>query len=168
MVALNQTQETKWLACKMEYEESGGSINLAQLAEKHGVKYHALRKRAQRELWKAKMSQLSQRIEEKILSKAESYLERKYSRVLKYEAMIDASQSQQSTTNEGIPLLDVDQISDYVLAESRLHDISTSCLRISDKHDVTNTVELGDSFISAISKLRSDPSTPVLSSEDVI
>lgn len=169
MVAL--VERSTWEEARKEYE-IGNYKTLKELAERCKVDYQCLRQRIYTERWKDalltrndKVLQSMQEVKEDLASQ---YLSRTFKRAEKYEKMIEASQAMQSTTNEGVPLLDVDAIVAYSKAELNIHALAKSALRISDKVDVTSGGQsIGDSFVTAIQKLREDANTPKLTSEQV-
>lgn len=169
MVAL--VEKSVWDKVKEDYE-LGKYKTLRELAERHGVSYQHLRNRSIDNGWKAQVmartNKIQQVIEEKKVDLVSDYLSRTYKRSLKYEKMIDRSQEMLSTSNDGTPLLDVDAIVAYSKAELNIHALAKSALRISDKVDVISGGQsIGDSFVTAIAKLREDANTPKLTSEQV-
>jgi len=160
-----------WDKVREDYE-LGNFKTLKELSERHSVGYSALRQRIYDEKWREKFrlrtDRVLQVIEEKKLSRVDSYLEKTFKRAEKYEKMIEASQSQASLTNEGIPQLDVDELLSYTKAELNIHALAKSALRISDKIDVTSGGQnIGESFVSAIQKLRGEQGAPQLTEKDL-
>ena len=169
MVAL--IEKGTWDKVKEDYE-LGKYKTLKELSERHGVSYQHLRNRIVDNGWKEALMERSNKIQREIeetkVDLASEYLKNTFKRSLKYEKMIDRSQEMLSTSNDGTPLLDVDAIVAYSKAELNIHALAKSALRISDKVDVTTGGQsIGDSFVTAIQKLRESKDTPVLTSEQV-
>lgn len=171
-----KTSKTTWLKIKSEYE-SGTYLSQRQLALKYNVNEKTLFGRIDREGWKQRKQELQRTIEKKIeeklvkeLSQADSYLQNSFKRALRLEKIADASLSQASLTNEGIPLVDLEQVDILTRSELRIHELARSALRIpsvSQLDVTTGGKDLGASFVSAIAKLRADSSTPKLNDSDV-
>lgn len=171
MVA-NYKQSDMELA-RIDYE-AGDYKNLLELAKKHNLNYQALRDKIYREDWKSKVSTRNNAILQKVGETkeelAKEYLLSTFRRAKRYEKLIDASIEQQSTSNDGTPLLDVEAIEGYTRAEQRIHELAKSALRIPDAKQIDVTSQgqsLGDSFISAIEKLRASNDRPKLTDADL-
>lgn len=167
------THET-WLKVRCDYE-AGNYTSQQELAERYGINAQTLRNRIINQKW----NQIKQESERLLLdrvgeikeSEAEKYLKRTAKRMLRYEKIIDVSQKQLANDVEnGIPIMDSEALNDYTLAESRIHEIAKSALRIPDVRqgiDITSKGQsLGESLVSAIAKLRDNQELPVLSDSE--
>ena len=159
-----------WDRVKLDYR-AGNWKTLKDLSDKHGVNYSLLRNRVYGQ-WKQELDAVTHKVMQKMdevkVDLGKEYLVSSFKRAKRYEAIIDKSQEMLSTDNSGTPLLDVDAIVAYSKAELNIHALAKSALRISDKFDVTsNNQSIGDSFVTAIAKLREDKSTPVLTSSQI-
>lgn len=131
-----KTSKEVWRTIKARFE-AGSYVSLKELGMEFGVKYHVLRKKIYREKWNEQQRTLeykvSQKVEEKVLKEvdqATSYLASSFKRALRLEKIADASLSQASLTNEGIPLVDLEQVDILTRSELRIHELARSALRI--------------------------------------
>lgn len=156
-----------WLEIKTCYQNSEGTLH--ELAERFGVGKKAVEMRCYREGWKREMKEVCRMVKEKVAeqsaSEATKWVQDSIRRAYRYRADIDASREQGGMAPDGRALMDSDVMLQYAGVELKMDEMARRSLGLSEKVEVTQ--QLGDSFISAISKLRADPSTPVLSSEDV-
>lgn len=161
-----------WTAIRQRFE-AGSFVSLKELASEYSVNPVTLRTRMLREKWNDKQRTLQNKVElaveKKILSKAESYLERTTSRMERYEKIIDASiENLGSKTPDGTPLLDPEAIDQYTRSETRLKDISAFCYRLAAPVQVNHTgsIDLNHSLVQTIERLRSGKDCPDLTPED--
>lgn len=162
-----KTSKETWLKIKVEFE-SGTYKSQRELALKYGVPYESFRNKICREKWNARQitlqNKVSQRIEEKTLKavdKVQSYLSSAYERGLRYEKLIDASQSQAATNNEGVAILDVEELEAYSRTEIRIHELIKSSLRVAPPSLEVRSggLSIGESIVTALEKLRASGST---------
>lgn len=165
----------QWLKVQLDYK-SGNYKSISELAERYSIKVDTLIKAVKRSGWKDErdktLLELSENVHKKTINEGEKYLKESFQRVKRYEKILDLSQDQLgSKSSDGTPLLDPEAIQDYVLTETRLHTWGKSCLMIPDASrsiDLTSKGQsLGESFASALNKLREDKSIPKISSQDV-
>lgn len=164
-----------WRRVRIDFH-AGNYTSLRELAARHHMSHSRLRAKISQEKWNDSKSALEYKVEQAMEKKvvqevdqATSYLASTFKRALKLEKIVDASLSQASLTNEGIPLVDLDSIDTLTRSEARIHDMAKSALRIAplSQLDITSGGKnLGDSFASAIIKLR-DSSLPKLGEEDL-
>lgn len=156
-----------WLEIKTCYQNGEGTLH--ELAERFQVGKKAVEARCYREGWKREMQEVCMMIKEKVAEKSASeatkWVSETIARSYRYRRDLDASRSQCGNDGQGNALIDSDVMRDYVSSENTIDVMCRRSLGLSEKVEVTQ--QLGDSFISAISKLRADPSTPVLSSQDI-
>lgn len=171
-----KTSQSTLLACRLEYE-SGSWKSLTELGNKYGIHVKTLYGRIVREKWDQKRKEILRKVEAraqnmvmKEVDQSQEYLRNAFKRALRLEKITDASLSQASLTNDGTPLVDLDQVDVLTRAELRIHELAKSALRIipvSQVDHTSNGQSLGDSFVSAIAKLRADANTPNLSQDEV-
>lgn len=177
--AVNSPKNSRstWVALKAEFN-SGSYISLELLAKKHGILPSTLRSRMVREKWndqqRALQHKVEQVIQERVLTLAEKqsdYLFRLSKRGEKYERIIDASmETLGSKDANGTPLLDPEAIDQYTRSENRIMELNRVAYKIAplSQLDITSKgASLGDSFVSAIAKLRADSQAPKLNDSDV-
>lgn len=165
----SKTSKEVWEKVRIEFE-AGTYKSMRELAEKHNITLSSLKQKVYVNKWRQKQialyAKVSQVIEQKALSLAErqsSYLERLSKRGEKYEQLIDASLSQIGD------LVDPDSIDSLTKSEIRIKELSCTGLRIPTLSgmDITSQGKsLGDSFVSAIAKLR-ESNGPKLTSQDL-
>lgn len=166
-----------WRKVKAEFQ-AGSYLSLKALAKKYGINPITLNTRMNREKWNEEQRSLQNKveavIERKVLKEvdlASDYLAKSFERTKRYEKLVDASQEYfGSKTADGTALLDPDALDSYSKTESRIHEWAKSCLRIipvSQVDHTSNGESLGQSFISAIAKLRGNPESPKLSDQDL-
>lgn len=171
-----KTSREAWTKLKAQFH-SGSYKSLNELAIHYGVNPKTLRSRMVREKWndqqRALQSKVEQVIERKLVkevSAVDSYLASTFKRALKYERILDASMENLGSKDvNGTPLLDPDAIDSYTRSEGRIHELAKSALRLAPlcSLDVTSKGQsLGDSFASAIEKLRVS-SAPKLGDDDL-
>lgn len=161
-----ETMTERWLKARIEFESGQG--NLKELAKRHNLSYFAILKRAERQQWRRIGLTVSSKVAKAIESKADLWVNQTVERGFRYRSDIDATRSQSGSDASGNALLEPADIRTLAQAESVIDSMARRSLGLAERVDITTNGEsLGDSFISAISKLRADPSTPVLSSEDV-
>lgn len=160
---------------KVRYDyEVGNYKTITELANRYGINNKSLFARIDREDWEASKLERLRKTEKALVKKAvslgEEYLLNSYERAKKYEKLIDVSQKNLgSRDDEDNPILDPDAINTYTLAESRIHEIAKSSLRIPDIRnlDVTSKGQsIGESLVSALQKLRETDKTPKLTDAD--
>lgn len=159
--------------CRYDYE-TGNFKSVYELAERYGINKNTLHQRVIREKWEElrlkKVKEIESKLEKKALSVGEEYLLNTFKRAKRYEKIIDSSMENLGSKDaEGNPLLDPDAINTFTLAETRIHELAKSALRIPDIRnlDVTSKGQsLGESLVSAIQKLRETDKTPPLTSAD--
>lgn len=170
MVAL--VQKSVWDQVRDDYDQ-GNYKTLVELAERHGVKPKDVFNRVQRS-WKQELEErkaiVSRNVDALKEDLAKDYLSSTFKRAKRYEKLIDLSQEQLAAASgvEGLPILDPDALLAYSKVEATVHGIAKSALRISDKVDLTTGGQtIGDSFVTAIQKLREDANTPKLTSAQI-
>ena len=173
--ARNSPKHTKetWLKVRTEFE-AGTYTSLVELAHKYGIHWKTMESRMRLEGWRERkqvlLSKVNAKVQEKVVGRVEQYLSRLTLRAEKYEKMLDASIAQQSQTNEGIPQCDADQLDVLTRAELRVVEMNKVGLRLAPPSvDITSKgLSVGESIVTAIQKLRDNPSAIVpVSSADV-
>lgn len=160
--------------CKYDYITSNFK-SVYELARTYGINEDTLHGRVIRENWEdlrqKKLEEIKSKMEKKASSLGEEYLLNTFKRAKRYEKLIDSSmENLGSKDSEGNPLLDPDAINTYTLAETRIHELAKSALRIPDIRnlDVTSKGQsIGESLVSALQKLRETDKTPPLTNEEV-
>lgn len=171
----SKTTKEVWEQVKQDYF-TGNWKTIAELAERYFINPDTLKSRIHHHKWNqekfAMQRTLSNKVEAIKEDLAKSYLKRAYERTIRYEKIIDVSQENfGSKAADGTPLLDPEAINDYTLAETRIHELAKSALRIPDvKKDLDLTSKgqsIGESLVSAIYSLRENAeSVPTLTDED--
>lgn len=156
--------QATWAKVKMEFED-GSYTSLAELSRKYGINPITLRTRMVREQWnerqRALQSKVEQKIEEVKVDIGKEYLLNSFSRSKKYEKIIDASLAQLGANAEGIPLVEPSDLDAFTRSELRIHELAKSALRIPTVASVdltTKGLSFGESIVTAIRKLRENPS----------
>lgn len=164
MVALRST----WDSVREDFE-LGKYVSLIELSQKYGVNYQVLRNKIHKQHWKdpliTKRNERLQKIEEFKETEAQKWVKETVSRSYRYRKDIDSARSQCGTDAAGNPLLEPSDLKDFSAVENTMDLMARRSLGLSEKVEVTQ--QLGDSFISAISKLREDKNTPKLTSADI-
>jgi hypothetical protein len=178
-VARNSQKYSKetWRNMRAEFE-AGTYLSQKQLAKKYGVNFKTLTSRMVREKWNEKQRALQSKVEGiiearvvKEVDRATSYLEKLAKRAEKYEKMLDASaENLGGKTVDGTPLVDPEMLDTLSRSELRVLEMQRTALRIIPVSQIDHTTggkSLGESFVSAIAKLRGNPNTPKLGAEDL-
>jgi len=155
---------------------NGQFKTIRELASRYGMHENTLLWRAKKENWEdlrlLKIKELQDRVGEKAQSIGETYLKNTFARMKRYEKLIDVSQDNLGARDtDGNPLLDPDAINSYTLSEQRINAIAMAALRIPaiSSTDVTSKGQsVGDSIVSALERLRSNGSKPVVITEEQI
>lgn len=168
----------KWHVIKGAYQKGQGSCRA--LAERFNVSFAALRNRHAREKWTVSKKQFETKViqsaEEKTLVAVEASVEEL---VLEQKAHIQRTIALCNalyidiTRSRAQLLPAIDPVALDALSRSlvRINSVARESLGIPDKPtsiDLTSkNRSLGESFVSAIQKLRENPATPKLTSRDI-
>lgn len=168
---------------QLECEYMAGDFkSVSELARKYGIKENTLCVRAKREGWEEKRNQLlqknSKKITEAIQNEANLWVNRVKERSLKDWKIIDKSIDElvgiQEDANGNVTLIngaDPGAMRSYIQARKLLDDMARRCLGLQDAPkslDLTSKGQsLGESLLSAISKIRANGGQSKISSEDV-
>lgn len=169
-MAPKTTKET-WNLIKLDFD-SGNYKSICELARKHGVNESTLHNRISTQKWSVKkkesLERISKKLEEKVVSRADSYLSSLQLRVEKYEKIIDASiENLGSKTKEGIPLLDPEAIDQFTRSEGRLQSMGAFAHRIAAVSQVDITSK-GESLVAILDRMRASPDKIIHLSDDQV
>ena len=166
--------QATWMEARLRYE-SGLWLTIREIADEFNIKYQTFYTRLKLEKWDVKRQEILEKAQSKVekntlkeVDRQENYRLRLSLRAEKYERMLDASVSQQSTNNEGVPQCDPEQLDTLTRAELRVVEMNKVGLMIAPPSiDVTGNVSVAVSIVQAIQKLRDSNTAIDLTPEQV-
>lgn len=160
-------KKTSWIEIKEAYQRGGVSIR--ELAERFGISKYALEARCKRGKWHKEKSEIVRKVSEKIVEEVTDKVNQHIKATISLcdDLYADITRSREQL----LPVINPVALDALSRSLVRVNEVARLSLGIPDKPtaiDVTSkNRSLGDSFVSAIQKLRENPATPKLTSRDI-